>query len=106
MNNDKDIRELDIGDLENVSGGVSPAVPKITINNQLLSHINVSLENGYYSDKEQVTEIYAFCKACGKKVAYIGQTRIEGGNTGQFKCTNPGCTEFNKIKYNDEVRKS
>ena len=104
MNDDKDIRELNIGDLESVTGGVSPSVPKITINNQVLSQINVSLENGLFSD-EQVTEMHAFCKACGKKVAYIGQTRIEGGNTGQFKCTNSGCTEFNKIKYNDEVRK-
>ena len=106
MNNDKDIRELDLGDLESVTGGVSPAVPKITINNQFLSHINVSLENMPVSDDGKVTEMYAFCKVCGKKVAYIGQTRIEGGNTGQFKCTNTGCTEFNKIKYNDEVRKA
>ena len=103
MDNDK--HELILDDLDVVIGGVAPSTPKITIGNQMLSHINKSLELGIASGEGSVTETIAFCRACGRKVDYFGQVRVEGGNTSQYKCTNPTCSEFGKIKYNGEVNK-
>lgn len=70
-----------------------------------------------HSDLEKVTggvgianEVVAYCKTCGKKLKYLGQTRIDGSNTGQFQCENTNyngtgknCPDFHVIKSNLEV---
>ncbi len=73
--------KVEIKDLENVAGGVSTG-----------------------------GDVVAFCKTCGQKLKYLGQTHIEGGNTGQYECENTNyngtgknCPEYHVIKDNNEV---
>ena len=44
------------------------------------------------------------CRLCGFKVIKNGSTRIEGGNTGVYECTNPACDNYGKTLYNTGVR--
>ncbi len=74
--------ELKMNDLEQVSGGTA----------------------------SETNDVVAYCKKCGSKLKYLGQTRIEGGNTGQFQCENmdyngtgKNCPEYHVIKTNTEV---
>ena len=94
MTNDNDnySQELDLDTLEEVTGGV------------ILGHPDV-IENtlGNLSAAQGRRGAQAYCKSCGKQVTYIGETRVAGGNTGQYKCTNTSCKECGKIKYNDQV---
>lgn len=52
-------------------------------------------------------DVVAYCKTCGKKVTYLGQTRIDGSNTGQFQCDNTNyngtgknCPAYHVLKDN------
>lgn len=74
--------ELNLNDLEQVTGGIGSG----------------------YSDSN------AYCRTCGQRMKYLGQTRIEGENTGEFQCENTNfngtgtnCPEFHVVKYNTDV---
>lgn len=103
MNDDKDMNELNIDDLEVVTGGVSPIIPTKMFGSHLLRQMKQAITPETVSSDETVTTVTAFCKACGKPVIYLGNKRVEGGNTAEYKCTDPTCSEFDKIKYSDEV---
>ena len=103
MNDDKDINELNLDDLEVVTGGVSPIIPTKMFGSHLLRKMNQTFTQEAVSSDETVTEVTAFCKACGKPVIYLGNNRVEGGNASEYKCTDPTCSEFDMIKYSDEV---
>ncbi len=48
----------------------------------------------------------ACCGLCGQPVQYLDQVRVEGGNTGSYKCTNVACQngKDGKILYNNQVK--
>ena len=93
-----DKHELKLDALEGVTGGTSPILP----GNGMASLGGVSdlMEN---DTDDSGSMVIAYCRACGKQLAYLGSKRIEGGVTGKFKCLDPACAEFDKIKYNDAV---
>ncbi len=75
MNED---RELELDELESVSGGVT-----------LLGD----------------DSIIAYCSKCGRKLLDHGAIRTgDGGTTNIFECTNKKCTEYGKKKNNLQVR--
>lgn len=53
---------------------------------------------------EKSTDPVAYCPKCRNKMKYLGQIRIEGGNTGQFQCECSTCTERYLIKTNLDVQ--
>jgi predicted secreted Zn-dependent protease len=79
MNKEVDNMEINIDDLESVNGGTSVDVE--TTDSRSKPH----------------------CKSCGKAVLYLGQARVNGGNTGKYKCTNKKCKKFDVTVYNDSV---
>jgi hypothetical protein len=81
--NEKIDMELDLDSLDGVVGGaaVNVVAPKIPSDDTVI----------------------AYCKKCGKILDYLGQDRVQGGNTGKFKCMNRKCIYFDQLKYNDEV---
>ena len=83
MNNENTNTELNVTDLDDVSGGGAAGMGEKTTT---------------------PGTIKAYCKGCRKNVTYLGQKFVNGGNTGVFKCTNTKCKEYGKIKYNDEVK--
>ena len=80
MNNENENVEINLDELDEINGGLSV--------------------------KAQTTDNSAKprCKKCNKKMLYLGQGRVNGGNTGKYKCTNKNCKEYNVVKYNDEVK--
>ena len=46
------------------------------------------------------------CALCNQPVNYLGQVRVEGGNTGSYKCANPGCKNCKEgtILYNNQIK--
>ena len=95
--------ELNPDVLEGVTGGTSPVKP--VRNNSILSKVNLAITANELTGVEVTTPVAAYCLSCGRAVSYMGQDRVEGGLTGQYKCTNPSCPEYNKIKCSDEVKK-
>ena len=89
MTNNNVDKELNLDDLENISGGMGDA-----------GRGTASASNG----TDENHDVIAFCKQCGKLLNYLGQKRIGGGNTGIYKCTNPLCSQFDKEKNNLEVK--
>ena len=74
--------ELEFKDLENVVGGIS-------------------IDN---------SDPICFCKKCGQKLKFLKQTKIEGGNTGIYRCENANvngtgkrCPDYMVEKTNNEV---
>ena len=93
--------ELNIDNLNGVSGGTSPLFPE-----QEKQAVNRPYDLSTQMPAVSATplpEIFANCKLCGNQVMYLGQIREGGGNTGEYKCTNPMCDNFEKILYNDGV---
>ena len=97
----KNINEIRPDNLDQVNGGTSPLFPEA-------GHPASDRPFDLHGDvtgmqTESLPQMFAYCKLCGSQVIYLGQTRIGGGNTGEYKCTNAACGNFNKIIYNDGV---
>ena len=93
--------ELNLDELDKVTGGTSAVKPNMKISNTLLNNMGSSIHKGSVTTSANA----AFCAACGSALTYQGNTRVEGGNTGVYKCNNPECPEYGKEKYNDEVKR-
>lgn len=93
--------ELKPENLNEVSGGTSPILPGKD-KNGFTTLDQVPGQNGT-AEATDLPEVIAYCRTCGSLMNYLGQTREGGGNTGEFKCSNPLCIEFDKIKFNDDV---
>ena len=84
-----DKENLNLDDLEDVSGGIA-------------------LIAGAAANPGVVK---AYCRTCNAKLQYLRQDRVNGGNTGVFKCTNTHykgpnkkCPRYGKEVYNDQVK--
>ena len=95
--------ELNPDVLDKVTGGTVPVTPDRK--DSVLRKLNHALISNELSGVEVTSSVAAFCLSCGRTLSYLGQDRVEGGLTDQFKCTNPACPEYNRIKCNDEVKK-
>lgn len=93
--------ELNLDDLDKVTGGTSAVKPNKKIGNTLLNNMGSNITKGSVATASNA----AVCTACGGPLSYQGNARIEGGNTGVYKCNNPECPEYGKEKYNDEIKK-
>jgi len=98
-----DIRELNLDNLAEVTGGTSPVKPEMK--NKILLRMKASITKNELTGQEVTTPVNAYCLSCGNPIDYLGQDRVDGGLTGQYICTNPSCKDYNVIKCNDEVRK-
>ena len=92
--------ELKLDELNSVSGGTSPMLPVSEQPANRPYDLGADIQG---AQAEQLPQIFAYCKLCGAQVTYLGQTRIGGGNTGEYKCMNPACANYNQIIYNDGV---
>ena len=93
-----DNKELNLDDLEGVAGGISPIGLNLKVGPQ-----KVFQETAHTISAAETSGVAARCKSCGQIMEYLGQERVDGGNTGKFKCKNKDCLGFGILKYNDEV---
>ena len=78
--------ELDLNELEGVSGGVMGS--------------SAGTENNRFAD------IVAYCLICKRQLQCLGTMRVpgQGATTNIFVCTNKTCPEFSKRKDNLHVQ--
>lgn len=95
----KDTNEINLDELNMVNGGLA-AVQSVEMPTGRPYDLGTGIPG---AEPETVPQVFAYCKLCGAQVLYLGQTRVYGCNTGEYKCTNPVCGNCNKILYNDGV---
>lgn len=96
----KDMNEINLNELNAVNGGLAAVRASIDLPTGRPYDLGTGVPG---AEAETVPQVFAYCKLCGAQVLYLGQTRVYGCNTGEYKCTNPVCGNCNKILYNDGV---